>query len=107
MIASLYQSGSLFMQPRAASVARGRRWRGAENFRDPPRMWPEGPLDAAGAGTRRSRDMATTIARALALLGKRRLVLAIHDPSLPCAQGEDVGRGSPYTRGGREFLAWV
>lgn len=47
------------------------------------------------------------IARALALLGKRNLVLSIHDPSFPGAPGEDLGRGSPYTRGGRDFLVFL
>ncbi|WP_045120748.1 4-alpha-glucanotransferase [Haliangium ochraceum] len=44
------------------------------------------------------------IRAALDLLDKRRLVLAIHDPSFPGAAGEDLGRGSPYSRGGRGFL---
>jgi 4-alpha-glucanotransferase len=50
---------------------------------------------------------AATVARALALLGKRNLVLSLLDSSFPCAPGEDTGRGSPYTRGGREFLELV
>ncbi len=49
----------------------------------------------------------TIIARALRLLHKRNLVLSIHDPSFPAAPGEDIGRGSPYTRGGRDFIAQV
>jgi 4-alpha-glucanotransferase len=50
---------------------------------------------------------AEIVARALALLGKRDLVISLHDPSFPCAPGEDTGRGSPYTRGGRTFLEFV
>jgi 4-alpha-glucanotransferase len=50
---------------------------------------------------------AAVVARALALLGKRNLVLSLHDPSFPCAPGEDTGRGSPYTRGGRAFLEFA
>jgi 4-alpha-glucanotransferase len=50
---------------------------------------------------------ATIIRRALALLHKRNLVLSIHDPSFPGAPGEDIGRGSPYTRGGREFIEFI
>ncbi|MDB5219551.1 MAG: hypothetical protein JWO86_7478 [Myxococcaceae bacterium] len=41
---------------------------------------------------------------ALRALGIERLVLAIHDVSFPSAPGEDVGRGSPYAKGGRAFL---
>jgi 4-alpha-glucanotransferase len=40
---------------------------------------------------------------ALRLLGKRRMVLAIHDASFPSAEAEDLGRGSPYGRGAREL----
>lgn len=50
---------------------------------------------------------AEIVARALALLKKRRLVLSLHDPSFPSAPGEDTGRGSPYTRGGRAFLEFA
>jgi 4-alpha-glucanotransferase len=50
---------------------------------------------------------AAIVARALALLGKRNLVLSLHDASFPAAPGEDTGRGSPYTRGGRAFLAFA
>ncbi len=34
-------------------------------------------------------------------------MLAIHDVSFPGRPDEDVGRGSPYTQGGRDFLAFV
>ncbi|HWN68402.1 MAG TPA: 4-alpha-glucanotransferase, partial [Haliangium sp.] len=47
------------------------------------------------------------IAAALDLLDKHRLVLSIHDASFPAAPGEDLGRGSPYTRGGLAFLAFA
>jgi 4-alpha-glucanotransferase len=40
-------------------------------------------------------------------LGIERLVLAIHDVSFPSATGEDVGRGSPYSRGGHAFVELV
>jgi 4-alpha-glucanotransferase len=43
----------------------------------------------------------------LRLLGKQSLVLAIHDPSLPAAAGEDTGRGTPYSRGGLAFARFV
>lgn len=44
------------------------------------------------------------VAAALELLDKRHLVLAIHDPSFPGRDGEDVGRGTPYSRGGLAFV---
>lgn len=44
---------------------------------------------------------------ALKALGVERLVLAIHDVSFPSAPHEDVGRGSPYTKGGRDFITFV
>jgi 4-alpha-glucanotransferase len=44
---------------------------------------------------------------ALRLLGKRNLVLAIHDASLPGLPDEDMGRGSPYSKGGAEFLRFA
>lgn len=44
------------------------------------------------------------VGAALRALGIERLVLAIHDVSFPSAHGEDLGRGSPYSRGGRAFL---
>ena len=47
---------------------------------------------------------AREITEALGLLGKDRLVLAIHDASFPAVTEEDMGRGSPYGRGGREFI---
>ena len=47
---------------------------------------------------------APEISDALALLGKDRLVLAIHDASFPAIPEENIGRGSPYGRGGREFI---
>lgn len=50
---------------------------------------------------------APIIARALALLNKQDLVLSLHDPSFPAAPGEDTGRGSPHSRGGREFLRFA
>lgn len=55
----------------------------------------------------RMSDEPSIIARALALLRKRNLVLSLQDPSFPGAPGEDIGRGSPYTRGGRDFIARV
>jgi 4-alpha-glucanotransferase len=47
------------------------------------------------------------VSAALRALGIERLVLAIHDVSFPSAPGEDVGRGSPYARGGRSFVDFV
>jgi 4-alpha-glucanotransferase len=50
---------------------------------------------------------ADDIVAAMELLDKRRLVLSIHDASFPGVPGEDIGRGSPYGRGGLDFLGYV
>jgi 4-alpha-glucanotransferase len=42
--------------------------------------------------------------QALGLLGKRRLVLSIHDQSFPSLPGDDTGRGTPYSAGGKGLL---
>lgn len=72
---------------------------------------PERSLDSDAGRTnhrlRMNSPEAPIVARALALLGKRDLVISLHDPSFPCAPGEDTGRGSPYTRGGRAFLEFI
>jgi 4-alpha-glucanotransferase len=47
------------------------------------------------------------IARALDVLHIERLVLAVHDASFPGTAGEDLGRGSPYSYGGRAFLRFA
>jgi 4-alpha-glucanotransferase len=47
------------------------------------------------------------IEEALGLLGKRRLVLSIHDGSFPGEAEEDIGRGTPYGTGGRAFVEFV
>jgi len=44
---------------------------------------------------------------ALRLLGIRRFSLAIHDASFPSTPEEDIGRGSPYGRGGLDFLRFA
>ncbi len=44
---------------------------------------------------------------ALERLGIDHLVLSIHDASFPSFADEDVGRGSPYSRGGHDFLHFV
>lgn len=46
------------------------------------------------------------VGEALDVLGVENLVLSIHDVSFP-ADGSDVGRGSPYSVGGRAFLAFA
>ena len=40
-------------------------------------------------------------------LGIRRLVLQIHDASFPSRPDEEVGRGSPYSAGARDFLEFA
>ncbi len=47
------------------------------------------------------------IRRALEVLGIRRLVLAVHDASLPGDASDDLGRGAPLSRGGLAFLRFV
>lgn len=47
------------------------------------------------------------VREALAQLGIDRLVLAIHDASFPSLPHEELGRGSPYSEGGRAFLSFV
>ena len=44
---------------------------------------------------------------ALRLLGVRRFALAIHDSSFPSTPEEDIGRGSPYSEGGLDFLRFA
>jgi 4-alpha-glucanotransferase len=43
----------------------------------------------------------------LGALAMERLVLAIHDASFPALEDEDLGRGSPYSRGARSFLSFL
>jgi len=47
------------------------------------------------------------VAAALKSLGIERLVLGVHDASFPGLDGEDIGRGSPYSFGGRAFLRFA
>jgi 4-alpha-glucanotransferase len=49
----------------------------------------------------------TAVTRALAALGVRRLVVGIQDSAFPGVPGDDVGRGSPYSRGAERFLRFV
>jgi 4-alpha-glucanotransferase len=51
--------------------------------------------------------MRELVAEALEVLGKSRLVLAIHDACFPSRPEEDVGRGTPYARGGVDFLRFA
>ena len=51
--------------------------------------------------------LSAAVQEALQVLGIRRLHLGIHDPAFPCVNNEDVGRGSPYTIGARNFLDFV
>lgn len=44
---------------------------------------------------------------ALALLGVRRLAIAVHDSCFPSTPDEDIGRGSPYGRGGADFFQFA
>jgi len=52
-------------------------------------------------------EQRTLVAAALKSLGIERLVLGVHDASFPGLDGEDIGRGSPYSYGGRAFLRFA
>lgn len=52
-------------------------------------------------------DRRQSVARGKLVLGVERLVLQIHDASFPADPDEDLGRGTPYTRGAARFLEWV
>jgi 4-alpha-glucanotransferase len=47
------------------------------------------------------------VADALRALGVRNLVVGIQDPAFPGFAGDDVGRGSPYSRGADAWLRFV
>lgn len=47
------------------------------------------------------------VAEALRLLGVEQLVLSIQDASFPASKAGELGRGSPYSSGGRRFLAFA
>ncbi len=47
------------------------------------------------------------LAKALQLLGKDRLLLAVHDASFPGQEGEDTGRGTPYGESGKAFARFA
>jgi 4-alpha-glucanotransferase len=55
-------------------------------------------------GSERLREL---VREALEALGIRRLLLAVHDLSLPGDPADDVGRGAPLSRGGRAFLRFA
>ena len=47
------------------------------------------------------------VREALQALGVRRLMLAVHDAALPADPRDDLGRGAPFSRGGRAFLEFA
>ncbi len=47
------------------------------------------------------------IREALAALGIRRFLLAVHDASLPGDPSDDIGHGAPLSNGGRAFLRFA
>ncbi|MBN1836676.1 MAG: 4-alpha-glucanotransferase [Spirochaetales bacterium] len=53
------------------------------------------------------RSLHQAICQALEALGKRKLVLSIHDASFPGSEDEDLGRGTPYSRGGGRLLSFA
>jgi 4-alpha-glucanotransferase len=52
-------------------------------------------------------DLETPVRKALAALGIRNLLLGIHDAAFPSRPDEDIGRGTPYSRGGADFLEFA
>ncbi|MCG6921906.1 MAG: 4-alpha-glucanotransferase [Acidobacteria bacterium] len=48
-----------------------------------------------------------SVQRALDLLGIRNLLLGIHDAAFPSRDDEDLGRGTPYSEGAADFMAFV
>ena len=52
-------------------------------------------------------DGRRAIEEALQLLGVKNFVLGIQDPSFPGLPDEDLGRGSPYSRGAARFLEFA
>jgi len=52
-------------------------------------------------------DLRTCVADALRALDVRNLTLCVHDASFPGDPDEDVGRGSPCSRGGLRFLRFA
>jgi 4-alpha-glucanotransferase len=47
------------------------------------------------------------VREALRALGVKNLVLGIHDPAFPGLPGDDVGRGSPYSRGAERLFEFA
>jgi len=52
-------------------------------------------------------DHRRLVKAALEALGVRNFVFGIHDPCFPSEEGEDIGRGSPYSEGGRRLLRFI
>ncbi|MDD2366812.1 MAG: 4-alpha-glucanotransferase [Desulfuromonadaceae bacterium] len=49
----------------------------------------------------------SSISQALNVLGKTDFLLAVHDASFPSADGEDSGRGTPYSSGGYALASFA
>ena len=58
-------------------------------------------MDVVDAGLHR------LVREALGALGIEKLVLAIHDVSFPSTADEDIGRGSPYSKGAAAFFEFT
>lgn len=48
-----------------------------------------------------------TVQQALTQLDKKNFSLIVQGPSFPSVMGEDVGTGSPYTKGAQEFMTFL
>ncbi len=49
----------------------------------------------------------TAVKAALRALGIRQFLLGIHDPAFPSLAEEDIGRGTPYSRGASGFISFI
>lgn len=67
---------------------------------------PGGGVDSSRRGEIFDAPPAAII-KALKVLGIRHFLLGIQDPAFPCLPEEDIGRGSPYSVGSRDFLAFI
>ncbi|MEI8389971.1 MAG: 4-alpha-glucanotransferase [bacterium] len=56
---------------------------------------------------REKTEIKKAIQKALKVLNKKNLSMIVHGPSFPSSEGQDYGIGSPNTRGGQSFMAFL
>src|SRR5207253_1822746 len=85
----------------ARAIRRVRRWSEERPLRGDARArYRDGVLGAALMPP----DLRACVTDALRALDVRNLTVCVHDASFPSDAGEDIGRGSPCSRGGLRFL---